>query len=77
MEEATAEGPGPEVPVALVGGLGPEALVIDGSSATNTNDTDLVYDHTRFRKYKAYRRFEDDYRGCRVVVERGLVVTEF
>jgi hypothetical protein len=77
MEEAAAEGPNPEVPVAPVGELGHEALVIEGSSATDTDDADLVYDHTRFRKYNAYRRFEDDYRGRRVAVERGLVVTDF
>jgi hypothetical protein len=54
MEEAAAEGPDPEVLVALVGGSGPEAPVADGSSATDTYDADLIYDHIRFRKYKAY-----------------------
>jgi hypothetical protein len=63
MEEAAAEGPGPEVPIAPVGGPVPEAQVADGSSATDSDDADLVYDHTRFHKYKAYRRFVDDYRG--------------
>jgi hypothetical protein len=77
MEEAATEGPDPEVPVVPVGGLGPEALVADGSSAIDSDDADLVYDHTHFRKYKAYRRFADDYRGRRVAVERGLVVTDF
>jgi hypothetical protein len=76
MEEAAVEGPDPEVPVAPVGGPSPEAPVIEGSSATDTDDADLVYDHTRFRKYKAYRRFADDYRGCRVAIERGLVVID-
>jgi hypothetical protein len=55
MEEAAAEGLGPEVPVAPVGGPGPKARVADGSSATNSDDADLIYDHTRFCKYKAYR----------------------
>jgi hypothetical protein len=77
MEEVAVEGPVPEVPLALVGGLGPEALVIEGSSATYMDDADLVYDHTHFRKYKAYRRFTDDYKGCRVAVERGLIMTDF
>jgi hypothetical protein len=77
MEEAAAEGPSPEVRIALVGGPGPEAPVADGSNAIDLDDADLVYDHTRFRKYKAYRRFTDDYRGRRVVVERGLIVTDF
>jgi hypothetical protein len=60
-----------------MGGPGPEAPVANGSSATDTDDGDLVYDHTRFYKYKAYRRFVDDYRGRQVAVERGLVVTNF
>jgi tRNA 2-selenouridine synthase SelU len=51
--------------------------VADGSNATDTNDADLVYDHTRFRKYKAYRRFTDDYRGRLVAIERRLVMTDF
>jgi hypothetical protein len=77
MEEVIVEGPGPEVPVAPVGGPGPEAPVIEGSSAIEMDGADLVYDHTRFCKYKAYRRFADYYRGCRVAVERGLMVTDF
>jgi hypothetical protein len=63
MEEVAAEGPDPEVPIALVGGPGPEAPVADGSSATDSDDADLVYNHTHFRKYKAYRQFADNYRG--------------
>jgi hypothetical protein len=77
MEEATVEGPDLEVLVAPVGELGPEALVIEGNSAINTDDAKLVYDRTHFRKYKAYQRFKDDYRECRVAMERGLVVTDF
>jgi hypothetical protein len=53
MEEAAAEGHGPEVPIAPIGGPGPKAPVLDGSSATDTDDTDLVYDCARFCKYKA------------------------
>jgi hypothetical protein len=60
MEEATAKGPSLEVPVAPVGELGPKAPMIKGSSAIDQDDTDLVYDRTRFHKYKAYRRFKDD-----------------
>jgi hypothetical protein len=41
------------------------------------DDANFIYDRTRFRKYKAYRQFKDDYRGHRIVVERGLVVTDF
>jgi hypothetical protein len=54
MEEVVVEGPGPELSVAPVGKQGPEAPMIEGSSATNMDDTDFVYDHTRFRKCKAY-----------------------
>jgi hypothetical protein len=77
MEEAAAEGPDPEVPIAPVGGPGLKAPVADGSSATDIDDADLVYDHTRFHKYKAYQRFIDNCKGRRVAVERGLVVTDF
>jgi hypothetical protein len=51
--------------------------MIEGSSATDTDDADFVYDHTYFHKYKAYQRFKDDYRGCRVTMERRLVVMDF
>jgi hypothetical protein len=51
--------------------------VADGSSAIDSDDADLVYDQTHFRRYKAYRRFVDNYRGRRVAVERGLVLTNF
>jgi hypothetical protein len=51
--------------------------VIEGSSAIDMDDADFIYDRTHFRKYKAYRRFKDNYRGHRVTVERGLVVTNF
>jgi hypothetical protein len=77
MEEAAAKGPDPEIPVAPVGGPSPEAPMADGSNATDTDDANLVYDHTRFCKYKAYRQFVDNYRGRRVAIERGLVVIEF
>jgi hypothetical protein len=63
MEEAATKGPGPKVPIAPIGGPGHEAPVIKGSNATDTDDANLIYDHTHFRKYKAYRRFADDYRG--------------
>ena len=53
-----------------------EAPVIKGSSAKDSDDADFVYDRTRFRKYKAFRRFKY-YDKRRVVVERGLEVAEF
>jgi hypothetical protein len=51
--------------------------MIEGCSATDMDNTNLVYDRTHFHKYKAYRRFEDDYKGHRLAVERGLVVKDF
>jgi hypothetical protein len=44
MEEATAEGI--EAPIAPVGEPGPEGPVIEGSSATDTDDADFIYDRT-------------------------------
>jgi hypothetical protein len=63
--------------VAPVGEPGLEIPVIEGSNVTDTDNADFIYDCTHFRKYKAYRRFKDYYRGCRVVMERGLVVMDF
>jgi hypothetical protein len=62
---------------ALVGKPGPEALAIKGSSATDMDDADFVYNRTRLCKYKAHHQFKDDYRGRLVAMERGLVVTDF
>ena len=47
-----------EAAVASVGGPGPEAPAIEGSSATDSNDADFVYDCTCFYKYKAYHLFK-------------------
>jgi hypothetical protein len=83
MEEAAVAPigrPGPEdskAPVAPTGGPSSEAPVIEGSSATDLDDANSVYDRTCFRKYKAHCRFKDDYNKCRVAVERGLVVADF
>jgi hypothetical protein len=44
MEEAAAKGPITEVPVAPTSKPGPKAPMIEGSSATDTNDVDFVYD---------------------------------
>jgi hypothetical protein len=46
MEEAVVEGPGLEVPVALASEPGPQALVIEGSSAIEMDDANFVYDRT-------------------------------
>jgi hypothetical protein len=44
MEEAAIEGPIIEVPVAPTSEPGPKTPVIEGSSATYTNDVDFIYD---------------------------------
>ena len=57
MGEAVVSGPGPEssaAPVAPADEPGFEAPMIEGSSATDTDDFDFVYDRTHFWKYKAY-----------------------
>jgi hypothetical protein len=46
MEEVAAKGLVPEVPVAPAGEPSPKAPVIEGSSATDTDDTDFIYDRT-------------------------------
>jgi hypothetical protein len=46
MEEAVVEGLGHEVPIAPAGEPSLEAPVIEGSSATNMDDADFVYDRT-------------------------------
>jgi hypothetical protein len=57
MEEAVVGGLGPEsseAPVAPTGKLGHEASIIEGSSATDMDDANFIYDCTHFHKYKAY-----------------------
>jgi hypothetical protein len=65
-----------EVTAASVGRLGPEGPIIEGSSATDSDDDDFVYDRERFCKYKAHHRFKY-YNKRRVVVKRGLEVADF
>jgi hypothetical protein len=63
--------------VTPAGEQGLEASVIKGSSATDKNDINFVYDRTRFCKYKLYHRFRDNYTGRRIAMERRLVVIDF
>jgi hypothetical protein len=74
MEEAVVGGPGlesSEAPIAPAGEPGPEAPVIEGNSATDTDDADFVYDCTHFCKYKAYHQFRDDYTGAKSLWRKG------
>jgi hypothetical protein len=48
-----------------------------GSTATDRDDDDLVYDHTRFRRDKIKRRYTLYYHGCRIIIERGAAIEEF
>jgi hypothetical protein len=74
MEEAAVGGPGLEsleAPVAPAGKPGPEAPVIEGSSAIDTDGVDFIYDCIHFCKYKAYRQFRDNYTGAESLRREG------
>jgi hypothetical protein len=62
-----------EAVAAPVGRLGPEGPIKKASSATNSGDGDLVYDHDRFHKFKAQHHYKY-YIKHRIVVERGVEV---
>jgi hypothetical protein len=57
IEKVVVSGPSPkssEASVAPASEQGPEAPIIEGSSATDKNGADFVYDRTHFCKDKAY-----------------------
>jgi hypothetical protein len=49
----------------------------EASTATDKEDANLVYDHTRFRRDKVKRRYFCFYHECRIIVERGAAIEEF
>ena len=51
-----------------------KGLVREASTATDEEDEHLVYDWTRFRKDKIWRRFKLYYCKRRVIIERGVEV---
>jgi hypothetical protein len=59
------------------GGPVPGELIHEGSTATDRDDDDLVYDHTRFRWDKVRHRYTRYYHGRRIIIERGAAIEEF
>jgi hypothetical protein len=55
----------------------PDAPIKEASIATNEEDADLVYDHTRFRRDKVKCRYFRYYHGCKIILERGAAIEEF
>jgi hypothetical protein len=55
----------------------PGELIREGSTATDRDDDDFVYDHTRFRRDKIRRRYTRYYHGCRIIIERRAAIEEF
>jgi hypothetical protein len=59
------------------GGPVPGEPIREGNTATDRDDDDLVYDHTRFRWDKVKRRYTHYYHGRRIIIERGATIEEF
>jgi hypothetical protein len=55
----------------------PSEPIREGSTATDRDDDDLVYDHTRFRRDKVRRRYTRYYHGRRIIIERRAAIEEF
>jgi hypothetical protein len=59
------------------GGPVPGEPIRKGSAATDKDDDDLVYNHTRFRRDKVKPRYTHYYHGRRIIIERGATIEEF
>ena len=57
--------------------LVPDEPIQGASTATDEEDKDLVYDHSRFRRDKVRRRYFHYYHERRIIVEREVVIKEF
>jgi hypothetical protein len=55
----------------------PGEPIREANIATNEEDAELVYDHTRFQKDKVRCRYIGYYHGCWIIVERGAMIEEF
>ena len=55
----------------------PKGLISEIISCTDRSDDDHIYDRTRFRKDKAKHRHQTFYQRRKVVVERGVDITDF
>jgi hypothetical protein len=47
------------------------------SSATDKEDNNLIYNQECFRKNKARRCYDFYYRDCRIIIEQGVVMSDF
>jgi hypothetical protein len=55
----------------------PGTPIREASTATDEEDADLVYDHTRFRRDKVRCRYFHYYHERKIIVERGVAIEEF
>jgi hypothetical protein len=56
---------------------GPGEPIREASTATDEEDAELVYDHTRFRRDKVRRHYFHYYHGRRIIVGREAIIEEF
>ena len=54
-----------------------DELIKETSTATDEEDAELVYDHTRFRRDKVRCRYFRYYHGRRIIIERGAATEDF
>jgi hypothetical protein len=55
----------------------PGELIKEASIATDEEDAELEYDHTRFRKDKVKRQYFRYYHGSTIIIEKGAAIEEF
>jgi hypothetical protein len=55
----------------------PGEPIREASTAIDKEDTEVVYDHTRFRRDKVRRRYFRYYHGRRIIIGRGATIEEF
>ena len=55
----------------------PGEPIKEASTATNEEDTEFVYDHTRFRRDKVRRRYFRYYHGRKIIVKKGAIIEDF
>ena len=49
----------------------------EASSTTDVEDDNLIYDRERFRKNKAQHHYDFYYRDRKVIIKRGVVMSNF
>jgi hypothetical protein len=55
----------------------PGKLIREASTTTDEEDSELVYDHTRFHRDKAKCRYFRYYHRRKIIIERGATIEEF